>query len=143
MVLKEAHETPVAACPQEVVLQQYQICEAEELGDAPDDASTNPDLEQLHDPDYAPPQFTPKNKTVKFDELFSDLDFSHASFAFLDALTFDQLKTRRIPTLRKIPMHCFTYWNGVLSSVLVAFTKPTTLEDERLRTQVRKQNCDT
>ena len=125
MVLKEAHETPVAACPQEVTPQRYQICEAEELGDAPDDASTNLDLEQLHDPDYDPPQFTPKNKKVTFDEWFTDLEFSHENFAFLDALSFDQLKTRRIATLRKIPMHYTTYWNGVLSSVLVAFTKPT------------------
>ena len=137
VVFKEARETPLAACPQEVTPQQYQICEAEAQGDAPDDASTNPDLEQMHDPDYAPPQFTPKNKKVKFDEWFSDLDFSHASFAFLDALTFDQLKTRRIPTLRKIPMHYTTYWNGVLSSVLVAFTKSTTLADERLRIELR------
>ena len=64
----------------------------EELGGASDDASTNPDLEQMHDPDYAPPQFTPKNKKVKFDDWFTDLDFSHVNFAFLDALSFDQLK---------------------------------------------------
>ena len=79
----------------------------------------------MHDPDYAPPQFTPKNRKAKFDEWFTGLEFSHEDFAFLDAFSFDQLKTRRIPTLRKIPMHYTTYWNGVLSSVLVAFTKPT------------------